>query len=151
MTKALYTLLFLTLYSGISLQAQSDSIGILEIEFTGIRSNKGLIAININTLNEKFPREPGIEIQFSKDQVEDGVLSVEIDSLAYGIYAISVLDDLNSNNKMDMFLKFPKEGYGFSLNPGNKLRAPKFKECSFEFNQPHQTITIVMRYPRKKK
>ncbi len=151
MTKPLYTLLFFTLFSGISLQAQSDSIGTLEIEFTGIRSNEGLMAINVNTLNEKFPREPGIEIQFSKDQVEDGVLTVEIDSLAYGIYAISVLDDLNGNNKMDMFLKFPKEGYGFSLNPENKLRAPKFKECSFELNQPHQTITILIRYPRKKK
>lgn len=151
MTKAFYLLLFLGLFTGFSLQAQSDSIGILEIVFTGIRSNEGLMAININTLNEKFPREAGIEIQFSKDQVEDGVLSAEIDSLAYGIYAISVLDDLNSNNKMDMFLRFPKEGYGFSLNPENKLRAPKFKECSFELNQPHQTITIVMRYPRKNK
>ncbi len=151
MTKALYTVLFLSLFTGFSLQAQSDSIGTLEIEFTGIRRNEGLMAININTLNEKFPREAGIEIQFSKDQVEDGVLSVEIDSLAYGIYAISVLDDLNSNNKMDMFLRFPKEGYGFSLNPENKLRAPKFKECSFELNQPHQTITIVIRYPRKNK
>ncbi len=151
MTKPLYTLLFLTLFSGISLQAQSDSIGTLEIKFTGIRNNEGQIAINISSVPKGFPRKPGIEIQFSKDQVEDGVLTVEIDSLSYGIYAISVLDDLNSNYKMDMFLRFPKEGYGFSLNPDNKLRAPKFKECSFEFNQPHQTITIVMRYPRKKK
>ena len=151
MTKAICTLIFLSLFSGISLQAQSDSIGTLEIEFTGIRSNEGLIAINISSSLDRFPREPALEIQFSKDQVKDGILTAEIDSLSYGIYAISVLDDLNSNNKMDMFLKFPKEGYGFSLNPEHKLRAPKFKECSFEFNQPHQTINIAIRYPRKKK
>jgi uncharacterized protein (DUF2141 family) len=151
MTKALYALLFLSFFTGFSLQAQSDSIGILEIEFTGIRSNEGQMAINISSVPKGFPRKPGIEIQFIKDQVEDGVLSVEIDSLAYGIYAISALDDLNSDMEMEMFLRFPKEGYGFSLNPNNKLRAPKFKECSFELNQPHQTITIVMRYPRKKK
>jgi uncharacterized protein (DUF2141 family) len=83
--------------------------------------------------------------------VKDGVLIAEIDSLAYGIYAVSVLDDLNSDMEMEMFLRFPKEGYGFSLNPDNKFRAPKFKECSFELNQPHQKITILIRYPRKNK
>jgi len=151
MTKDLYTLLFLSFFTGFSLQAQSDSIGTLEIEFTGIRNNEGQIAINISSDPKGFPRKPALEIQFSKDHVEDGVLSVEIDSLAYGIYAVSVLDDLNSDMEMEMFLRFPKEGYGFSLNPDHKMRAPKFKECSFEFNQPHQTITIVIRYPRKKK
>ena len=151
MKKALYALLFLTLFSGISLQAQSDSIGTLEIEFTGIRNNEGQIAINISSDPKGFPRKPAIEIQFIKDQVKDGVLIAEIDSLAYGIYAVSVLDDLNSDMEMEMFLRFPKEGYGFSLNPDIKLRAPKFKECSFELNQPHLKITIVMKYPRKKK
>ena len=151
MTKSIYILIILNLFTGIPLLAQSDSIGTLEIEFTGIQTNEGQIAININTPAEKFPKEPGLEIQFTKDQMQDGTLTVEIDSLTYGLYAISVLDDLNGDLEMEMFLGFPKEGYGFSMNPEFKLRAPKFKDCSFELNQPYQKITIQMQYPRKKK
>ena len=151
MTKAIYILIFLSLLTGISLQAQSDSTATLEIEFTGIRMTEGQIAINISTIPKGFPRKPGLEIQFDKEQMQDGALAVQVDSLTYGIYAISVLDDLNGDLEMEMFLGFPKEGYGFSLNPEFKLRAPKFKECSFELNQPHLKITIVMKYPRKKK
>ena len=117
MTKSIYILIILNLFTGIPLLAQSDSIGTLKIEFTGIRTNKGQIAININTPAENFPKEPGLEMQFKKDQMQDGALTVEIDSLTYGLYAISVLDDLNGDLEMDMFLGFPKEGYGFSLNP----------------------------------
>jgi len=151
MTRAISILIFLGLCAGIQLMAQSDSIATLEIEFTGIRSNEGQISINISSLPKGFPHDPGLEIQFGKDQMEDGVLTAEIDSLTYGIYAVSVLDDLNSDMEMEMFLRFPREGYGFSLNPDNKFRAPKFEECSFELNQPHLKIPIVMKYPRKKK
>jgi uncharacterized protein (DUF2141 family) len=151
MTKAIYILSLLSLFLVNPLIAQSDSAGTLEIEFTGILTKEGQIAININTPAENFPKEPGLEIQFNKEQMQNGALTVEIDSLEYGLYAISVLDDLNGNLEMDMFLGFPKEGYGFSLNPEFKLFAPKFKDCSFELNQPNQKITIHMQYPRRMK
>jgi len=151
MKKTTFTLILLSLFVVIPLLAQSDSIATLEIEFTGIQSVEGQIAINISTVPKGFPRKPGLEIQYDKDQMQDGVITVQIDSLTYGLHAVSVLDDLNCDLEMEMFLGFPKEGYGFSLNPEFKLRAPKFKECSFELNQPHLMITIVMKYPRKKK
>ena len=151
MTRAVLTILLQGLLSGFSLTAQSDSIATLEIEFTGIRSCEGQIAINISSLPKGFPHDSGREIQFSKDQMKDEVLTVQIEEVPYGIYAVSVMDDLNCDMEMEMFLGFPKEGYGFSLNPKFKLRAPKFKDCSFELNQSHQKITIHMRYPRKKK
>ena len=151
MKKTSFTLILLSLFAHIPLLAQLDSTATLEIEFTGIQSVEGQIAINISTVPKGFPRKPRLEIQFDKDQMQDGALTVQIDSLTYGLYAISVLDDLNGDLEMKMFLGFPKEGYGFSLNPEVKLRAPKFKECSFELNQPNQKITILMQYPRKKK
>ena len=151
MKKTTLTLILLSLFAVIPLLAQLDSTATLEIEFRGIQSVEGQIAINISTAPKGFPRKPGLEIQFDKDQMQDGALIVQIDSLTYGLYAISVLDDLNGDLEMKMFLGFPKEGYGFSLNPKVKLRAPKFKECSFELNQPNLKITILMQYPRKKK
>ncbi len=86
---------------------------------------------------------------WEKQNVEAGVFTAKIVDLEYGTYAISVLDDENSNLKMDMFIGIPKEGWGFSMNPPFKLSAPKFEACSFLVNKPCQQITINLRYAGK--
>ena len=50
---------------------------------------------------------------------------------ADGTYAIAVVHDENSNNKMDMALFMPKEGFGFSRNPTITVGPPSFKSASF--------------------
>ena len=49
----------------------------------------------------------------------NGSIICQFDSIPSGIYAISLLQDENSNNIMDMgglFNMFPQEPYGFSNN-----------------------------------
>lgn len=151
MTRVLCTLLFLGLFSGFAVQAQSDSIGCLEIEFAGIDSEEGQISIGINYGPKGFPRKPDEEIQFSKEGLKDGKLTVRVKDLPYGTYAISALDDLDFDVKMKMFLGLPKEAFGFSGNPEVRLRAPHYEDCSFVFNQPNQKIEILIRHYRQKK
>jgi len=151
MTKTLLSALFLSLVTGLPLFTQSDSTGTIEITFTGIRNQKGQIAIGINNIPENFPRAAEIELQFPKEGMQDGVLTIQVKDFPYGTYAISVLDDENSNLEMEMFLGIPKEGWGFSMNPPFKLRAAKFEECSFELNQPVKSISIQLRYAGKGK
>ena len=50
---------------------------------------------------------------------------------ANGTYAIAVVHDENSNNKMDLAIFLPKEGFGFSRNPTITVGAPSFKSASF--------------------
>lgn len=50
---------------------------------------------------------------------------------ANGTYAIALVHDENGNNKMDMALFLPKEGFGFSRNPAIGMGAPKFASASF--------------------
>lgn len=151
MTKTILILCLLSSLKGLTLDAQSDSLSTLEITFTEIRSPEGQIAININTPAEDFPNEPGLEIQFEKEGIKDGVLVAVVKDLPYGSYAISVLDDLNYDMEMDLLLGMPREGYGFSMNPEFRLRTPKFEDCAFQLNQPLQQITIHMRYHGKNK
>jgi len=151
MTKKIFTLFLLSLLTGLPLLAQSDSTAILEIEFTGIHTNEGLVSIGFNYTPEGFPSEPDVEIQYEKDGLKDGMLTIQVPDLPYGTYAISAMDDLDRDIEMKMFLGIPKEAYGFSRNPEHKMRAPKFEECSFELNQPFQKITIHLRYFRKNK
>ena len=121
----------------------------LEIRFTGIRNNKGLIAIGINRSEDGWPREPHLEYNWVKGALSDGVFVAKVTGLPYGTYAVSVLDDENSNLEMDMFMGIPKEGWGFSTNPPFKLSAPKFSECSLMIDQPEIKISIDLRYAGK--
>ena len=131
--------------------SQSTLTSTLEIKFTGVRNSKGLIAIGINTSPEGWPRQPQMDSNWKKVNIVNGVFTTKVENLAYGTYAISVLDDENSNMEMDMFMGIPKEGYGFSMNPPFKPSAPKFEECSFLLDKPYKQITIDLRYVGKGK
>ncbi len=129
--------------------SQSNPTATLEIKFTGVRNNKGLIAIGINSSPEGWPRKPHLDPNWKKTNIVDGVFTAKVENLTYGTYAVSVLDDENSNLEMDMFLGIPKEGFGFSKNPRVGLSPPKFEECSFKLDKPMQQITIDLRYMGK--
>ncbi len=151
MNKIALTTILLCLFTGSLLCAQTDSTGTVEIEVQRIRSSEGQIAIGMNTSSKGWPRKAEFIYQWAKDGLKDSVLIVQINDLAYGTYAISMMDDVNSDFKLDMFLGIPREAYGFSMNPKNRLRAPKFDECSFELNQPFLKLYITLKYPGKDK
>ena len=143
--------MILSLIASFPLISQSTSEATLKIKFTGIRNSKGLIAIGINSSPEGWPRKPHMDPNWKKINIVDGVFIATVENLPYGTYAISVLDDENSNLEMEMFMGIPKEGWGFSKNPPFKLSAPKFDECSFRLDQPLKQITIDLRYAGKGK
>lgn len=67
-----------------------------------------------------------------------GSIICQFDSIPNGIYAISLLQDQNKNNNMDMgglFNMFPQEPYGFSNNIVPSTSAPSFSSCSFNVNE----------------
>lgn len=131
--------------------SQSNATATLEIKFKGIRNTKGIISIGINSTPEGWPRQPQMDPNWKKTGMVNGVLTVRVKDLPYGTYAVSVLDDENSNLEIDMFMGIPKEGWGFSKNPPLKLSAPKFEECTFDLDQPHKQIIIELKYVNKSK
>jgi uncharacterized protein (DUF2141 family) len=67
--------------------------------------------------------------------------------LPFGIYAIAVYHDENSNNQLNKKkLGIPEEGVGFSGTLKSKFRPPKFEECSFHLTND-TTISISLKYP----
>ncbi|HDS06324.1 MAG TPA: DUF2141 domain-containing protein [Bacteroides sp.] len=139
-------ILFLFPGAGSLLCGQSPLTGTLEIRFTGIRSDRGQIAVGMNRSPEGWPREPHMDFFWEKDGLDNGVLVAEIENLPYGVYAISVLDDVNRNGEMEMVLGIPREGWGFSNNPANRLSPPDFNKCAFLIEQPFVRITIELHY-----
>src|SRR3546814_9091921 len=57
--------------------------------------------------------------------------SFAVHAPATGTYAIAVVHDENSNNKMDKAIFVPTEGFGFSRNPTITVGPPSFTSASF--------------------
>ena len=69
-------------------------------------------------------------------------------SLEPGIYGLSVMDDENSNGKMEYnFLGMPREGFGFSDYYHKGFTRPKFDSFKFSIDKDQtKKITIRIRY-----
>src|SRR4030066_1427377 len=135
--------LLLLIFSAITLNAQK-----VEVIITGIRSEKGQIAIGIFKDNETFRKEePYLSKKFEKTGISKGEMKVQF-SLEPGTYGLSLLDDENSNGKMEYkILGIPREGFGFSDYYHTGIKKPKFESFKFTINKDQtKKITIRIRY-----
>ncbi|KGB52946.1 hypothetical protein FG91_03124 [Sphingopyxis sp. LC81] len=92
---------------------------------------KGQILVCLTTNPKAFP-----DCSKDKGSVRMAVKAAEaadfaVRAPATGTYAIAVVHDENSNNKMDTAIFLPKEGFGFSRNPTITVGPPSFKSASF--------------------
>jgi uncharacterized protein (DUF2141 family) len=122
--------------------AQTSTETILEIKVTGIQTSKGMIAVGINDSPEGWPRKPQYEYEWNKEGLQDSILVVKVSGLKYGCYAISAIDDENSNEELDLL---KRESFGFSGNPVVKFSPPKFEECSFPIENEITQVEIHMK------
>jgi uncharacterized protein (DUF2141 family) len=125
--------------------AETPATASLAVTVTGIKNSKGLIRLALCPPDAGFPDCKTKVVRTASLTIAGGTASVTLTGLAPGRYAVSVFHDANSNNKLDTFAGIPKEGYGFSRNPGFKPRAPKFAEAEVQV-QGASTASIKLRY-----
>lgn len=115
----------------------------IEVSITGLRSTKGQVLVCLTTNRKAFP-----DCSKDKGSVRMAVKAADagdflIHAPANGTYAIAVVHDENSNNKMDVAIFLPKEGFGFSRNPAITMGPPSFKSASFVVTgDMRQSITM---------
>lgn len=103
----------------------------VEVSVTGLRSTKGQILVCLTTNPKAFPdcsKDKG-SVRMAVKAADAGDFAVH--APAVGTYAIAVVHDENSNNKLDTAIFLPKEGFGFSRNPTITVGPPSFKSASF--------------------
>lgn len=123
--------------------AASTSSPTVDVSVTGLRSTKGQILACLTTNPKAFPdcSKDKAAVRMAVKAANAG--DFKIAAPANGTYAIAVVHDENSNNKMDMALFLPREGFGFSRNPTITVGAPSFKSASFAVaGDTHQTIRM---------
>lgn len=143
MNTCMIKLILLLLLPVVSISAQT-----IEVTVTGIRSEKGQIAIGVFTDEESFRKEKAfLEPRVSKENLADGTMTFSL-TLEPGVYGLSVLDDENCDGLMEYRkLGLPKEGFGFSGYYHTGIKRPKFDDFSFTVVQGlDMKITVRMKY-----
>lgn len=121
----------------------------LVVSIENLRNNDGNLCLNVFDGPEGFPQEEDRAMHSQCYELKEDSLSFEIPNLTVGQeYGIAVFHDENANNKLDTvpFIGIPKEGYGFSQNPGFKPGVPSFNEIKFKFDRSKPQEMIQLRY-----
>jgi len=117
----------------------------LELDFTKLRSTRGLLQICIAPAASQFPDcRDGHGAIKRTIPAADGKL--RLSGLAPGDYAVAVIHDANGNGKLDTFMGIPREGFGFSRNPTITFGPPSFNAAHFTLATDANQQQIMMRY-----
>jgi uncharacterized protein (DUF2141 family) len=117
----------------------------LEVTLTQLRSTKGLIRLCVTANPKSFPGCAKDASAITRS-VPAGEHVIRIEGLAPGTYALSVIHDENGNGKLDTFAGIPREGFGFSRNPGLGFGPPRFASAQFALAGGADRQQVRMRY-----
>ncbi len=117
----------------------------LDLSFTNLRSDKGLVRICITTAPKNFPacRDAGQAVTRS---IPAATRHLRIEGLPIGDYAVAVIHDENGNSRLDTFAGIPREGFGFSRNPAIGFGPPGFAAARFTLDATGAAQEIRLRY-----
>ncbi len=117
----------------------------ITITFKKIRNSKGRIQLQVYRNQSSFAAENPYKLFYvSKSDLSNGSMTYTIE-LPGGTYGLALLDDENSNKKMDYSFFMPTEGFGFSDYYHSGLSRPVFDDFKFELNADKK-VTMVARY-----
>jgi uncharacterized protein (DUF2141 family) len=115
----------------------------VDISLTGLRSMKGQVLVCLTANPKAFPDCTKDANAVRAAVKATGAARFSLAAPGPGTYAIAIVHDENANNKMDMRLFLPREGFGFSRNPAIGMGAPKFAAASFSLStQGEQSIKM---------
>lgn len=124
--------------------------GTLTINTTSFNNDKGKAVLFLFRKDDGIPNSP---FKTLSADIKDGKASFQFQNLAYGEYAIILLHDENSNEKIDHSFGMPGEQLGYSNNweLGFFTGMPSFTKLKFQFSATAKTQSINITYKKNKK
>jgi len=127
--------------------AQEALEGVIHVNVTGLRNEKGQIVCSLFSSAADFPKKMEKAIAQVKAKISRGAAACEFSGIASGTYAVSVFHDQNSNGKLDSnFLGIPREGVGASNDAKGRFGPPKFAAAAFQFSGGRIELKIPIHY-----
>lgn len=117
----------------------------LLITVSNIKSAEGNIMIAVYDAGQEFL---GQEMVTGKVErvTQTGEMTIVIDDLPFGEYAISIYHDENANENLDTnFFKLPTEPYGFSNDARGTFGPPSFEDAKIIFKSNQREFSIRLK------
>lgn len=132
--KNLITIICITLFSTITLNAQQSKQNDITVVISNLNSNTGKVFVALYNSESSFLRK-GIKNDIK--EILNNSCTIIFKDVPNGTYAVSMFHDENNNGKMDTnFMKIPKENYGCSNNAKGFMGPPKWEDAKFAvFNE----------------
>lgn len=125
--------------------AASLGIGSVDVHVIMLRNGHGQVICTLFNPSDQFPDKShkGMTIAVP---IQGNQATCAFKHVPYGDYAIVAFHDENRDGEFNQnWLGMPKEGFGFSNNPGT-LKKPVFSDARFTVDQPVVHITIRLNY-----
>ena len=118
----------------------------ITITVTHIRNHNGVLRFKFFDDATPFPHNTGIrKVVVSKTLVTGDSLRITYDGFTSKNMGIALLDDENSNWKLDFGWFFPKEGHAFSDYYHSSFKKPLYKDFRF-FLTGNKKVIMKMKY-----
>ena len=117
----------------------------LHIDIARLRSARGMVRICLTADPKNFPACVD-DARATTRSVPAAETAITFGALPQGDYAMAVIHDENSNNKLDTIAGIPREGFGFSRNPAILFGAPRFAAARFTLTGDAEKQQIRMKY-----
>jgi uncharacterized protein (DUF2141 family) len=130
----------------IALSGASLPSAVLDVAIVGLRSPKGNVLACLTANPRYFPncsRDPRA-LKLAVPAMHAS--KIEFQNVVPGTYALALMHDENANQKLDVRLFVPKEGFAFSRNPIVRFSPPKFDAAAFTVGTGESVQRVTMRY-----
>ena len=102
------------------------------------------VTVGLYGTKNKFP-DPKDQLKEYHFKCNGPELRATITDMQFGVYALAIYQDVNSNGKIDKnFAGIPTEPYAFSNNYHPHVKAPGFGDCKFNYDAVSNTVTMNM-------
>jgi len=142
--KNIYISIIFLLFFSIFAKSQTST---LTVNVFGIENAKGNLHIAIfdEKNNKSFTKKTENAINRKIIKVTGNIVSVSFKNIPFGVYAVSIFHDENSNGKLDRNpVGIPSEAFGSSGN-SSSFGPPKFDDCKFTIKSVKQKIEIEIK------
>jgi len=116
----------------------------LTVLIDGIEKSEGKVLVAVYDSLTFLKQEP-LYYGIAKVEEEQEEVTIEIEDVASGVYAIVVYHDANDNDKLDTgTFGIPLEKFGFSNNAMGEMGPPSFQDCMFIVEEDTEiNITLI--------
>jgi uncharacterized protein (DUF2141 family) len=134
------TILFLAMMLAASVAGAQNK---LTVVVDGIENSEGNVLVAVfDSIN--YLKQP---LYYGTVKIEEGQeeVTVIIENVASGKYAVTVFQDENGNNRMDTgAYGIPVEKFGFSNNIKPEMGPPSFQDCMFSVEEDTEINITLM-------